>query len=149
MYSHQVWAPTPTPKRTNVRGRKVNAFFFNFSGTSGISWPKSQDILPKNLLSLGFKGHTELFGPTRLRQRPPPHRKISGPKVWVCAPFLTWNVLISQVSWVPNREDAHIINLNMLSMIEINLLGAFQRPPDPNTSAKVRKSANRALVIVF
>ena len=34
----------------------------------------------KGLVSLGFEGHTELFGPHPWRGRPPPHQKISRPK---------------------------------------------------------------------
>ena len=35
----------------------------NFSGTPGISRQKSPDIPPKSLVSLGFEGHTEHWGP--------------------------------------------------------------------------------------
>ena len=45
-------------QRTNT-----NLVFTNFSGAPGISQPKSRDIPLKGLFSLGFKGHTELFGP--------------------------------------------------------------------------------------
>ena len=41
---------------------------------------KSRDIPPKGLVSLGFEGHTEVFGPHPSRGRPPPHPNISGPK---------------------------------------------------------------------
>ena len=62
-------------------GQKMN---INFSGT-----PRISDIPPKSLVSLGFEGHTELFGPTRSRGRPPPHRDISGPKsLGPCSFFL-------------------------------------------------------------
>ena len=33
---------------------------------------------PAKSFSLGFEGHTELFGPISSRGEPPPHRKISG-----------------------------------------------------------------------
>ena len=48
------------------RGQELhtNLFFFsNSSGTPGISRQNSRDILPRSLVSLGFEGHTELFGP--------------------------------------------------------------------------------------
>ena len=38
-------------------------FCINYAGTPGISRQKSQDTLPKRLVSLGFEGHTEHFGP--------------------------------------------------------------------------------------
>ena len=41
----------------------TNYFFSNFSGTPGISRPKSSDIPPESLVSLGFDGHTELLAP--------------------------------------------------------------------------------------
>ena len=67
-------------------------FFSNSSGAPGISRPKSWDIPPKSLVSLGFEGHTELFGPTLSRGRPPPHPKISRPKSLRlgCFSSLTW-----------------------------------------------------------
>ena len=64
-----------------VKGRvEHKLFFLSFSGTPGISRQKFRDIPPKSLVSLGFEGHTGLFGPTTSRGRPPPHLKISRPK---------------------------------------------------------------------
>ena len=60
----------------------TNSFFSNFPGTTGISQQKSRDIKLRSLVSLGFEGHTDLFGPTPSRGRPYPDSK-----VWVCAPF--------------------------------------------------------------
>ena len=60
----------------------------NFSGTPGISPQKSWDIPPKSLVSLGFEGHTELFGPHPFtskftRKTPHPTRRYPDQKVWV------------------------------------------------------------------
>ena len=52
--------------RNRERKLNTNSFFSNFSGTSGISCQKSRDIPPKNLVSLSFELHTELFGPPPL-----------------------------------------------------------------------------------
>ena len=51
--------------RSNSRGRELNPniFFSNFSGKSRDIPAKSRDIPPKKFDSLGFEGHTELFGP--------------------------------------------------------------------------------------
>ena len=42
---------------------RTQFFSSNFSGISGMSRQKSRDVPPKSLFSLGFKGHTEPFGP--------------------------------------------------------------------------------------
>ena len=70
-----------------IRGQKFNASFFfpKFSGTPGISRQKSRDIPPKSLVSLGFEGHTELFGPHPFAWKTPhPTRRYLDQKVWVC-----------------------------------------------------------------
>ena len=58
------------------RVQKLNAnfIFSSFSGAPGIcrQKKKSQGIPPKSLVSLGFEGHTELFGPTYRTFWPPP-----------------------------------------------------------------------------
>ena len=71
-------------------------FFSNLSGTSGISRQKSQDIPPKSLVFLGFKGHTELFGPHPFKWKTPPlqvedphpTQRYPDQKVWVWVIFL-------------------------------------------------------------
>ena len=55
-------------------------FFLKLFGRPRDTPVKSRDIPPKSLVSLGFEGHAGLFGPIPSRGRPPPHRKISGPK---------------------------------------------------------------------
>ena len=44
----------------------------------------------KELVSLGFEGHTGLFGPHPSRGRPHPTRRSPDQKVWVWVPFLPW-----------------------------------------------------------
>ena len=62
------------------RRKKLNTFFFlKLFGPLRDIPAKSRDVPPKSLV-LGFEGHTKIFGPTLSRGRPPPLRKISGPK---------------------------------------------------------------------
>ena len=69
-----------TTFRYRERELNPNIFFSNFSGTAGISRQNPRISRQKKFDSLGFEGHTELFGPTPSRGRPPPDRKISGLK---------------------------------------------------------------------
>ena len=71
----------PAIIRRWIRVPKLNTNFLlsNFLGTPGISCQKSRDVPPQSLVSLGFEGHPELFGPNPFT--PPPHPKLSGPKV--------------------------------------------------------------------
>ena len=66
----------------------TDLFFSNFSGAPGISQQKSRDIPPKSLVSLGFEGHNELFGPPPLHVEDPPDPKTSGPKSLDLGAFL-------------------------------------------------------------
>ena len=71
------------------RGREWNTFvFLKLFGTPGIS-RQNWDIPPKNLVCLRFEGHTEFFGTTPSRGRPPPHpiQRYLDPKFWVWVPF--------------------------------------------------------------
>ena len=87
LFLQKVISPKPREQESFLmiglhRGQKLNTKFIvsNFSDTSGISRQKSWDIPPNNLVSLGFEGHAELFGPHPSRGRPPTHPKNSGPK---------------------------------------------------------------------
>ena len=67
--------------RSRERKLNTNFFFSNFSGTSGISRQNPGISHPKSLISPGFEGHTELFGPHPFTWKDPqPHRRISGPE---------------------------------------------------------------------
>ena len=63
-------------------GQKLNTniFFLKLFGHPRDIPAKSRAIPPKKFDLPGFEGHTELFGPTHSRGRPPPHPKISGVK---------------------------------------------------------------------
>ena len=72
------------------RGRVLNTnfLFSNFSGTPRISQQNSQDIPPKSLVSQGFEGHVELFGPQPFTwKNPHPTRRCLDQKIWVWVPF--------------------------------------------------------------
>ena len=57
-------------------------------GAPGISLQKSRDILPKSSVSLGFEGHTELFGPDPVQAEDPhPTRRCPAQNVWVWIPL--------------------------------------------------------------
>ena len=82
----------PPPSKANIlfllssrrkfRERKLNTnlFFSNFSGTSGISRQNPGISRQKSLVSLVSIDIPNFLAPTQARGRPPPHRKISGPK---------------------------------------------------------------------
>ena len=54
----------------------------------GLFPQKSRDIPPKSLVSLGFQGHTALFGPHPFTWKTPtPPEKYPDQKVWVWVPF--------------------------------------------------------------
>ena len=55
-------------------------FFSNFSGAPGISRQNPGISRPKSLISQVSRDASNFLAPTRSRGRPPPHRKISGPK---------------------------------------------------------------------
>ena len=71
---------TPTPK--TIRGRELNPniFFSNFSGASGISRQNPGISRQKSLIPWVSRDIPNFLAPTPSRARPPPHRKISGPK---------------------------------------------------------------------
>ena len=71
------------------RGPKLNTniFFSNFSGTTGISEQNPGISRQKCLISLVSRDIPNFLAPTPSCGRPPPHRKISGLKVWVWAPL--------------------------------------------------------------
>ena len=71
------------------RERKLttNFFFSNFSGTPGISQQNPGISRPKSLISLVSRDVSNFLARTHSRGRPPPHWKISGPKVWVWVLF--------------------------------------------------------------
>ena len=58
--------------------------FHNFAGISQQNPGTSRQ---KNLISLVSRDIPNFLAPTPSRGRPPPQRKISGPKVWVGLPF--------------------------------------------------------------
>ena len=64
------------------RERKLNTNFFpsNFSGTYGISQQNPRISRQKSLVSLVSRDIPNFSAPTPSRGRPPPHRRISGPK---------------------------------------------------------------------
>ena len=66
----------PQAKRHQNRGRELNTNLFS----PGISWQNPGISRKKSLVCRCFEGHTKLFGPHPFTGRPPPHRKISGPK---------------------------------------------------------------------
>ena len=72
--AHMAWC-WPT-----VGDENLTHFFLKLFGHSRDIPAKSRDMPPKSLVSLGFEGHTELFGPHSSRGRPPPHPKVSRPK---------------------------------------------------------------------
>ena len=75
--------------RVKIRGRELNTNLFSqtFRATPRDILAKSRDIPPKKHDFPGLEGHIELFGPTRSRERPLPHWKISGPKSLGWVPF--------------------------------------------------------------
>ena len=68
------------------RGQKLNTYFFlKLFGHFRDIPAKSRDIPPKSLISLASRDISNFLAPTPSCKRPPPHRKISDSKVWVCA----------------------------------------------------------------
>ena len=62
------------------RELNTNYFFSNFSGTSRISRQNPGISRQKSLISLVSRDISNFSAPTLSRGRPPPHRRISGPK---------------------------------------------------------------------
>ena len=66
----------------------TNLFFFKLFGHFRDIPAKSRDIPPQSWFSLGFEGHTELFGPHCFRMEDPhPTGGYPDPKAGVCALF--------------------------------------------------------------
>ena len=77
----------------------TQTFFSNFSGTAGISRPKSRDIPPKRLISLVSRDIPNFLAPTPSCGRPLTHRKVSGLKSLGLLLFLrAWNDSISKIA---------------------------------------------------
>ena len=109
------WICCPQFPYRPCKNRTHSTYFYSTGGTR--HWPK--DIPPKSLVSLGFQGHTKLFGPQPLHgEDPRPTGRYPDPKVWVCAPF---SCLV--LHHVPQAKSEHVFFL--LGWYERSILRTF------------------------
>ena len=68
------------PHKGREREWNTNFLFLKISGAPGISRQNPGMSRPKSLISLVSRDISNYLAPTPSRGRPPPHRRISGPK---------------------------------------------------------------------
>ena len=78
--AHRKLAQAEDHLKSSERKLNTNFFFSNFSGTSGISRQNPGISRQKRLISLVSRDIPDFSAPTPSRGRPPPHRRIFGPK---------------------------------------------------------------------